>query len=56
LAADYDSSPYTQTGERVVRLAVSGIRLVIDEFRSDVTKTRSVSTSLITAGDVRPGW
>ena len=28
------------TGERVVRLAVSGIRLVIDEFRADVTKTR----------------
>jgi len=40
LGADYDSSPYTQTGERVVRLAVSGIRLVIDEFRTDVTKTR----------------
>jgi hypothetical protein len=40
LGADYDSSPYTQTGERVVRLAVSGIRLVIDEFRSNVTKTR----------------
>jgi hypothetical protein len=56
LGADYDSSPYTQTGERAVRLAVSGIRLVIDEFRTDVTKTRSVSTSLITAGDVRPGW
>ncbi len=56
LGADYDSSPYTQTGERVVRLAVSRIRLVIDEFRADVTKTRSVSTSLVTAGDVRPGW
>jgi ParB/RepB/Spo0J family partition protein len=40
LGADYDSSPYTQTGERVLRLAVSGIRLVIDEFRTDVTKTR----------------
>ena len=40
MGADYDSSPYTQTGERVVRLAVSGIRLVIDEFRTDVTKTR----------------
>ena len=38
LGADYDSSPYTQTGERVVHLAVSGIRLVIDEFRTDVTK------------------
>ena len=40
LGADYDRSPYTRTGERVVRLAVSGIRLVIDEFRTDVTKTR----------------
>ena len=40
LGSDYDSSPYTQTGERVVRLAVSGIRLVVDEFRTDVTKTR----------------
>jgi hypothetical protein len=40
LGADYDQSPYTQTGERVTRLAMSGIRLVIEEFRSDVTKTR----------------
>lgn len=40
LGADYDSSPYTQTGDRVARLAASGIRLVIDEFRTDVTKTR----------------
>jgi len=40
LGADYDSSPYTQTGDRVARLAASGIRLVIDEFRADVTKTR----------------
>jgi ParB/RepB/Spo0J family partition protein len=40
LGADYDDSPYTQQGERVARLAVSGIRLVIDEFRADVTKTR----------------
>ena len=40
LGADYDSSsPYTQTGERVARLAASGIRLVIDEFRTDATKT-----------------
>jgi hypothetical protein len=39
LGSDYDESPYTQTGERVCRLAMSGIRLVIDEFRSDVTKT-----------------
>ena len=40
LGSDYDDSPYTQTGERVARLAVSGIRLVIEEFRADVTKTR----------------
>ena len=39
LGSDYDDSPYTQTGEQVTRLAMSGIRLVIDEFRSDVTKT-----------------
>ena len=39
LGSDYDDSPYTQTGERVTRLAMSGIRLVIDEFRADVTKT-----------------
>ena len=40
LGSDYDDSPYTQQGERVARLAVSGIRLVIEEFRADVTKTR----------------
>jgi ParB/RepB/Spo0J family partition protein len=41
LGADYDHSPYTQLGERVARLAVNGIRLVIGDFRIDVTKTRS---------------
>ena len=40
LGAGYDDSPYTQQGERIARLAVSGIRLVIEEFRADVTKTR----------------
>ena len=40
LGSDYDNSPYTQAGERVLRLAMAGIRLVIDEFRTDVTKTR----------------
>jgi hypothetical protein len=41
LGSDYDGSPYAQQGERVARLAVSGIRLVIiEEFRSDVTKIR----------------
>jgi hypothetical protein len=39
LGSDYDDSPYTQTGEQVTRLAMCGIRLVIDEFRSDATKT-----------------
>jgi hypothetical protein len=34
------SSPYTQAGERIARIAAGGIRLVIDELRSDVTKTR----------------
>ncbi|MBE2320387.1 ParB/RepB/Spo0J family partition protein [Solirubrobacter sp. CPCC 204708] len=40
LGPDFDASPYTQTGERVQRLAANGIRLVIGEFRTDVTKTR----------------
>jgi ParB/RepB/Spo0J family partition protein len=40
LGPDYDQSPYTQTGDRVAELAARGIRLVIEEFRSDVTKTR----------------
>jgi ParB/RepB/Spo0J family partition protein len=40
LGADYDYSPYTQAGDRVAELAVRGIRLVIEEFREDVTKTR----------------
>ena len=44
LGSDYDDSPYTQTGERVARLAVSGIRLVIEEFRADITKTRKDGT------------
>ncbi len=40
LGSDWDQSPYTQTGERVCELAARGIRLVIEEFRTDVTKTR----------------
>lgn len=40
LGADYDQSPYTQTGDRVAELAARGVRLVIQEFRTDVTKTR----------------
>jgi hypothetical protein len=38
LGADYDQSPYTQTGDRVAELATRGVRLVIEEFRTDVTK------------------
>ncbi len=56
LGSDYDESPYTQQGERVVRLAVCGIRLVIDEFRADVTKTRkdgSKGALRIDYGDAR---
>jgi hypothetical protein len=40
LGADYDKSPYTQTGERIARLAAGGIRLVVGNLRTDVTKTR----------------
>jgi hypothetical protein len=40
LGADHDRSPYTQLGERVARVAAGGIRLVIEELRTDVTKTR----------------
>ena len=39
LGSDYDGSPYTQSGDLVAELAVRGIRLVIEEFRADVTKT-----------------
>ncbi|HEX5924534.1 MAG TPA: hypothetical protein VFY45_11925 [Baekduia sp.] len=44
LGADHDDSPYTQTGERVRQLAVNGIRLVVDELRADVTRTRKDGT------------
>jgi hypothetical protein len=40
LGGDYDGSPYTSSGDRVAELAMRGIRLVIDEFRTNVTKTR----------------
>jgi ParB/RepB/Spo0J family partition protein len=40
LGADHDSSPYTQTGERIARIAAGGVRLVVEEMRADVTKTR----------------
>jgi hypothetical protein len=44
LGADHDSSPYTQTGERIARIAAGGVRLVIDELRTDVTKARKDGT------------
>lgn len=40
LGSDPDSSPYTQTGERITRIAAGGVRLLIEELRTDVTKTR----------------
>jgi hypothetical protein len=40
LGADHDRSPYTQTGERIARIAAGGVRLVVEELRADVTKTR----------------
>src|SRR3954465_11105426 len=39
LGADHDSSPHTQAGERIARVAAGGVRLVIDELRADVTNT-----------------
>ena len=40
LGPDWDDSPYTQTGDRIAELAARGVRLLIEEFRTDVTKTR----------------
>jgi hypothetical protein len=40
LGADHDRSPYTQTGEQIARIAAGGVRLVVDELRTNVTKTR----------------
>jgi ParB/RepB/Spo0J family partition protein len=40
LGGDFDVLPCGRAGERVAELAVSGIRLVIADFRSDVTQTR----------------
>jgi ParB/RepB/Spo0J family partition protein len=44
LGPDHDRSPYTQTGERIARLAAHGVRLVVEELRTDVTKTRKDGT------------
>jgi ParB/RepB/Spo0J family partition protein len=51
LGADWTGSGYAQAGEQVARLAASGIRLVIGEFRTDVTKTKNYPDSL-----VMPTW
>jgi ParB/RepB/Spo0J family partition protein len=40
LGSDYDNSPYTQSGDLVADLAGRGVRLVVEQFRTDVTKTR----------------
>jgi len=51
LGSDYDGSPYTQSGDLVAELAARGIRLVIEEFRTDVTKTLNYPDCL-----VMPTW
>jgi ParB/RepB/Spo0J family partition protein len=44
LGPDYDGSSWTHTGERVHHLAVAGVRLMVDELRTDVTKTKKDGT------------
>jgi ParB/RepB/Spo0J family partition protein len=39
LGSDYHGG-YGKTGETIAELAVTGIRLVVEEFRTDVTKTK----------------
>ncbi len=43
LGADYHGG-YGTTGEKVKQLAMTGIRLVIEEFRTDTTKTKTDGT------------
>lgn len=43
LGSDYHSG-YGKTGETVLQLAVTGIRLVVEEFRTDVTKLKKDGT------------
>lgn len=40
LGPDYDGSSWTKTGERIHHLASAGIRLVVEDLRTDVTRTR----------------
>jgi hypothetical protein len=51
LGADHDNSPYTQTGERIARIAAGGIPLVIDELRTDVTKARKDAQPRVDSGE-----
>lgn len=39
LGPDWDEAAYTHAGERIAELAARGIRLVVEQFRTDVTKT-----------------
>jgi hypothetical protein len=61
LGGDHDGSPYTSSGDRVAELAMRGIRLVIEDFRTDVTKTRNypdclVMPTLLSMRVVVPAW
>jgi hypothetical protein len=49
LGADWNSNGYGHSDRynRVQELTASGIRLVIDEFRADVTKTRNYPDCLV---------
>jgi len=40
LGPDYQGSSWGKAGERVQHLAVAGVRLVVEELRTDVTRTR----------------
>ena len=40
LGADHDGSPCASGGDRVAELAARGVRLVVEEFRTDVTKSK----------------
>lgn len=40
LQEDYTGGPYEQAGQRVHALAMSGVRLIVADFRCDVTKNR----------------
>lgn len=44
LGSDYTGSSYGHAGEQVLELAMTGVRLVVEEFREDVTKTKKDGT------------